>query len=188
MILNFFVPGIPQAQAGTRDVIAGGNVHRQITTGSIGLQPWRDSVTQIAGLTKNLTHWERATGPVAVHCTFMFAIPKSRRSAELIQLHAVKPDIDKLQRAIHDSLTGAGIYLDDAQVAFGSQAKYEVADDRLAGVEVLVWPAELGISPELAAAIGLTGTVDLAGALERRQWLASNTSVVLHERKRTHPR
>jgi len=48
--------------------------------------------------------------PVWVTCSFFFAPPKASR-----KLPSVKPDLDKLCRAVFDSIKGV-IYVDDGQV------------------------------------------------------------------------
>lgn len=140
MSLSFSVSGIPQAQGGVRPVPTKQGV-RLISTGSVGLQEWRNKVTQVAGFAVNLAHWEATGSPVEVELVFFLPMPKSAPKASRqigIAHHPRKPDLDKLERAILDSLTRAGVYLDDAQVAVLSAAKYQVADHRLCGVEVLV--------------------------------------------------
>lgn len=52
------------------------------------------------------------TGPIAVR--LIFAMPKPARPKW--PWPAVKPDIDKLERAVLDAMTDAGVWVDDAQV------------------------------------------------------------------------
>lgn len=56
--------------------------------------------------------WEPYDGPLLVDVTFY--LPKPKRPK--FQLPAVKPDGDKLQRALGDSLTAAGVIVDDARI------------------------------------------------------------------------
>jgi crossover junction endodeoxyribonuclease RusA len=68
-----------------------------------------------------------STGPVAVHVKFVMPRPKHHyrtgRNAHLLRDSAPeyptgKPDLDKLCRALLDSLTAAGVVKDDAQVVW----------------------------------------------------------------------
>jgi len=144
--LSFFVAGRPITQAGMREVEVNG-FKRLITTGGEGLAPWRKKVTDVATLAIAMQHWEKPLGPVVVSYRFLLAMPKSRPAWQRTQGIAqsiVKPDLDKLARAVGDSLTDAGAYRDDSQVAEIHAAKYEVVDGWLEGVEVVV--RELDIS------------------------------------------
>jgi crossover junction endodeoxyribonuclease RusA len=58
-------------------------------------------------------------GPVKISCNFIFHRPKS---AATRQFPHVKPDLDKLIRAVLDGLTGVA-YDDDSQVVLISAAK-----------------------------------------------------------------
>ena len=56
--------------------------------------------------------WEPYDGPLLVDVTFY--LPKPKRPK--FQLPAVKPDTDKLQRALGDAMTAAGVITDDARI------------------------------------------------------------------------
>lgn len=56
-------------------------------------------------------------GPVRVTLTFYFARPKSQRNGDVYVSTASRWDIDKLARAILDSLTDCACWNDDGQVA-----------------------------------------------------------------------
>lgn len=69
--------------------------------------------------------------------------------------HTVKPDIDKLDRALRDALREGQVYDDDARIAAGSSMKEYCAHGELPGafvtVELLEAPAELELDhPQLA--------------------------------------
>ncbi len=115
----FEVPGEPVPQGSGRPIRAG-NGRTYVIADSGRLRPWRDAVTW---------HARRASagrpplaGAVAVELAFTFIRPRwhygrrgLRPSAPLG--HAVRPDLDKLARAVLDALVGAGVIRDDAQVA-----------------------------------------------------------------------
>lgn len=67
--------------------------------------------------------------PVMLDVLFMFVRPKSAKDR---QWHTVKPDLDKMLRAVKDALTGVA-YEDDAQVVrvvamkgYGMEAETEI--------------------------------------------------------------
>lgn len=79
---------------------------------------------------------EPLTGPVCLTLVFCLRRPRSARKAE--HWPATRPDIDKLQRAVLDALTGVA-YRDDGQVAMIIAEKAWRADGRT-GVSVVVTP------------------------------------------------
>jgi len=139
--LSFFVSGLPITQGGMKPVPDDRGGTRLITTGGDGLKQWRKKTTDIAQLAANLAHWVQLTGPVEISYRFLLPMPGSRPAAQRklgIAYSWKKPDLDKLMRAISDSLTDAKIWVDDGQVAVSHTAKYEVWDPALTGVEVVV--------------------------------------------------
>lgn len=59
-------------------------------------------------------------GPVRINRTYVFLRNKAHKKDKW---HTVKPDVDKLDRALFDSLKNAGIMQDDARVCAGSHEK-----------------------------------------------------------------
>lgn len=124
-VAQYHVMGSPSPQSGTRIVPTGAG-RRAITTGGKGLAPWRASLAQAAS-------WaapdEPLSGPVEVRVTFRLAMPRSRPKY-LQRLgrspSSVKPDIDKLVRAVLDSLKQGGMIRDDSQVYRVEAVKHEV--------------------------------------------------------------
>lgn len=72
------------------------------------LKPWRKTVTAAAAALGVV----RVEGPVVVDVEFRTVRPKSVKR----QHPTVKPDVDKLQRALFDGITDAGVWRDDAQI------------------------------------------------------------------------
>ena len=105
----FFIAGIPVPQGSKTGYVVG---KRAVLTDANKktLKPWRAEVTRIARAS-----WLDRTqldGAIDVHAIFVFERPKSvRRSAP-----SVKPDVDKLARALLDGVTDSGIWKDDSQV------------------------------------------------------------------------
>lgn len=134
--LRIVVIGRPVTQGAIRSLGQGRpSVHANAKT----LKPWRlavkDAAMAVAG---DL----RFTGPVAVDCVYYFDRPAGHygtgRNAHLVKDSAPPypatrtcGDIDKLDRAIYDALTDAGIWHDDSQVVDGWHAKRWVGSGEL---------------------------------------------------------
>lgn len=110
--LTFFVGGTPIPQ-GSKTAIRHGTRARLIEANK-RLKPWRNTLqtaltAQAAG--------RRIEGPFTIHLSFLFTPPQRPRYRDPNGkgIHAVKPDVDKLTRAVLDSLTAADIIDDDAR-------------------------------------------------------------------------
>ena len=140
LVLRWFVSGTPQPK-GSLDykgknrrtggaVLAPGNAPK--------LNAWvREIRTQIRQLPKPIT------GPVEVDIQFFLRRPKSHYRSNG-ELHAgaprfpiVKPDNDKLERAVWDALTGM-VYVDDAQVIGGTHLKRYASTPKMVGAHITV--------------------------------------------------
>lgn len=125
---SFFVPGVPQPKGSLTPMA---NRH----TGRIAMIEGRRPKARkaFAGWMKMVKLSALAAGvkpiagPVSIDVTFIFPRPKSAKKRAY---PCVKPDIDKLLRAVLDALTGVA-YRDDGQVThIGSRKLY---DDRMDG-------------------------------------------------------
>jgi crossover junction endodeoxyribonuclease RusA len=99
---QFFVAGRPVPQ-GSLKFINGHAIHMRAQD----LALWRADIARVA----KSVMWERAVESVEVHLTFTLLKPKTVKRNEPF----VRPDIDKLIRAVLDGLTGVA-YDDDQQV------------------------------------------------------------------------
>lgn len=120
MLVSFHVDGKPVPQGSVVAHVRNGKASIHYAQGS-GLAVWRNMVSAAAR-----DAWgdgPPSGAPVSVGVTFRMQRPKShyadlkgnlRRSA-IAEKPAVMPDLDKLLRAILDSLTGV-VFIDDAQV------------------------------------------------------------------------
>lgn len=99
---KFFVKGRPVPQ-GSLKFIKGRPIHVRAND----LAVWRADIARIAELHGN----KPVQGGIAVSLNFIFMKPKT--SSRLTPW--VKPDLDKLIRAVLDGLTGVA-YVDDCQV------------------------------------------------------------------------
>ncbi len=109
-----------------------------MTSDNARLRPWRDAVCWHAR--QALAGRAPLAGPVGVALDFRFARPSGhfgkrglRPSAP--KEHVVRPDLDKLARAVIDALSEAGVWRDDNQVVH-LHARKRYAD--LAGLAVQV--------------------------------------------------
>lgn len=119
-MISFTVPGTPRPQGSTRSF-------KHSMTGAVitahqgeeTLKPWRSDVKVAA-----IGAWERSPTMRAVQLklafTFGFLRTFRRKNGQLKdwamnEQHTKRPDLDKLQRAVLDALTGV-VYLDDSQV------------------------------------------------------------------------
>ncbi len=92
-------------------------------------KPWRAAVAAEAATV--MDGQEMLSGPLFVTVSFYFPRPKSHyrtgKHASVLrddapEYHAVKPDTDKLQRAIGDALTGI-CFRDDSQISWWDAVK-----------------------------------------------------------------
>lgn len=111
--MRILVHGVPQPQGSKNPW--GGEANKNT-------RPWRGHVSQVVG--EAWGYSPILLGPVRVDVTFAFPRPKSHfrtgKNAHLLRDDAPhykqgKPDADKLQRAIGDSLTGVAMR-DDSQI------------------------------------------------------------------------
>jgi Holliday junction resolvase RusA-like endonuclease len=108
---QFVVVGNPEPQGSTKAFVVKG---RAVTTSAnTRLKPWRTEVTLAARAAMlGAAGPFPLVGAVTVHAAFAVRRPKSVRRRYPI----VKPDLDKLQRAIGDALVDAGLIKDDCQI------------------------------------------------------------------------
>jgi len=115
--MRFDVHGLPIAQ-GSKRVIG----KAVIESNQAKLKPWRQDVAGAAVAAMNGS--SPYSGPVSVKVMFFLPRPKSHygtgRNSEHLKsaapvAPAVKPDVDKLTRAVLDALTGI-VFHDDSQV------------------------------------------------------------------------
>jgi Holliday junction resolvase RusA-like endonuclease len=108
--ISLTVPGVPAPQGSL------------IRPDNPATRPWKQAIAWEARAA--LGHFDLITGPVEIIARLYFPRPKSHfgtgRNASVLKatapsFHQSKPDTDKLQRAIGDSLTGV-LLRDDSQI------------------------------------------------------------------------
>lgn len=113
---SFFVPGEPITEGSTRAFTSG---QRVVVTHDRGpeLDQWRLKVAHAAQAAAQDAGWEpRYDGPVAVTAAFFLPRPKSAKKRLVPH---VKPDLDKLIRAVGDALAPykqPGVLRDDSRI------------------------------------------------------------------------
>lgn len=107
--LRVNVEGIP-APKGSKRVFRNGGMVEQ----SPRLKEWDKAVDSALSSQHSELYATVEGQPVAIELRFIFPRPKSRK----VELwHTVRPDADKLARAVLDSLTRQAVIGDDSQVA-----------------------------------------------------------------------
>ncbi|AYN57618.1 RusA-like resolvase [Arthrobacter phage Lunar] len=115
-----------------------------------GLKPWREVVAGVAR--KVMVGQVKLDGPCSVDLAFYLPRPAghykkdgSLRATAPAVWCEVKPDLDKLERAILDALTAAGVWADDARAVILRSSKRYADEPHQAGVNVLVTPLRVGV-------------------------------------------
>lgn len=157
---SFFVPGEPITEGSTRAFASG---QRVVVTHDRGreLDAWRIKVAKAAQEAAREAGWEpRHDGPVVVTVSFLLPRPKSVPRTR--RLPHVKPDLDKLIRAVGDALAPYkqdGVLKDDSRIVTWRASK-DYADCYKPGVLVYV----SRVDEE-----GLSATYDCAEWLEAEE-------------------
>lgn len=126
--LTIDVSGEPASQ-GSHSVING----RIVQVNSSKHKKWRNAVV-FAALDLIGDDWTPIDEPVELTVIFYLPRPKSVLNRSF---PAVMPDLDKLVRAVGDSLTNSGIIIDDSRI-ITITAKKLYADDRGPGAVIRV--------------------------------------------------
>lgn len=113
MTLRFRVPGIPKPQGSKRGFVRNGKVTMVEMAGK-PLKDWRQAITLTARMEAARQQWQLTQAPVHLSAEFFMLRPAHPKH---IDFPAVRPDLDKLTRALLDALTDAKtIWVDDCQV------------------------------------------------------------------------
>ncbi len=130
-MISLFVAGEPVAQGSMRGFTRPGGKVGMTSSNERTLKPWRAVLS--AALQDAVD--EVLTGPVAVTLTFLLRRPKSVSVRKRPYPH-VRPDIDKLARAVLDAMTGTMI-ADDSQVISLILSKHYAEEREQTGVGIL---------------------------------------------------
>lgn len=130
--LTFIVLGDPATQGSKRHV-----GHGILIEANKDLPAWRDSVVTHAKQAARDEGWECADDAVYVALAFTLIRPKSVSPAKR-PYPSVKPDLDKVTRAVFDALTIARVIHDDALIVGSAQHKRYCEGNESPGVRVRV--------------------------------------------------
>ena len=133
MSLTFTVRGIPVPQGSVKAFMAGGKA--RVATKSAPLIAWRTAIATAAA--SAMGDEPVMTGPVVVRATFR--LPRPASAPKRVQVPAVRPDIDKLTRALLDGMTGVVVKDDALVVVLGVDKVY--SDTPGVAVTVTRWGA-----------------------------------------------
>lgn len=132
-MLDFFAEGAPVPQGSKNAYVRGGRA--VMVDANASLKPWRAAVRAAAEEAIAGEGWETLDEPCRVGMEFIMPQPKRPRWG----VPAVKPDLDKLTRAVFDALTDAGVWRDDSRVVCMEVTKrYEDDEGAVPGVWVEV--------------------------------------------------
>ena len=127
MRIYLHINGIAQPQ-GSKTVYNG----RAVDANAAKLKPWRKSITKQVG--EQLGDWQLTEAPMSVRLLFVLPRPKTVTRKH----HTVKPDLDKLVRAVLDGITDTkAVWKDDSQVVL-LKAMKEYTVDEPAHVRVIL--------------------------------------------------
>ncbi len=125
-LVEFEVLGTPMPQGSKKAFSAHGRAMMK-EAGGLNHAAWRNAVASAA---KDVAaEVGKLAGPLSLHVTYRFPMPKSRPKALRDAGTAFKttaPDKDKLDRCIGDGLMAGGLIADDALICVGGSSKLEV--------------------------------------------------------------
>ena len=133
--IELWVPGVPVPQGN----LSASRTGRLYHTNNDSLEPWRHSIGWRARQAMREAKSDVLQDvPIALSMWFVLYRPKSTAKTRATPWAIKKPDLDKLARAVGDSLTGP-VYLDDSQIVeIHCYKRISDGDDDPCGVEVIV--------------------------------------------------
>lgn len=112
-LLKTDVYGVPRPQGSKNGFVRGGRV--VMVEAASGLKEWRSAVANNVGLEARRNGWVRLDKDTPAHVTLEFTFTRPKSVKRLF--HTVKPDVDKLTRAVLDGISQCQVvWADDAQV------------------------------------------------------------------------
>lgn len=108
--ITVLAKGLPAPQGSKRHVGRG-----RLIEASKKVAPWRAAVARAARDAAREQGWDTPPRDVPLELVVDFYLPRPQAARYRVYPH-VRPDLDKLVRAVCDSLQTAQVYADDAQV------------------------------------------------------------------------
>jgi crossover junction endodeoxyribonuclease RusA len=146
MTLAFTVYGLARTKGNHRAIHLKGMKFPIVTESNRNVASWQQLVAAVASQALDTAPADdRAliTGGVRLTVAFYLPRPKKFGKRGVFVHHTIKPDLDRLERAILDALTGIA-YRDDKQVTEIVTGKYYAGVDQPAHVEIRAEPAPPG--------------------------------------------
>ena len=138
MIVSFFVPGVPKPQGSKRAFVVKGTNRAVVVEANKNVRDWRTDVRNAATEAMASKDKERISeGSVMVQLHFVMKRPLSTPKSKPTPPAVKKPDLDKLERAILDALTGI-VYNDDSQITIMRSKKRIAEIDEVPGCFITV--------------------------------------------------
>lgn len=132
---TFRVYGIPASKGSYRPITGRSHVDGRPVTRLIPMdakeKPWRQRIVNTIKQCTNIPHITNDYS-VEIHETFYLPRPQTIPPHKRYE-PTVKPDLDKLQRALHDALTDSGIITDDSLITSITAEKTYTDPDTLEG-------------------------------------------------------
>lgn len=130
------VVGIPVPQGSKKAFVRNGHAVI-VDEKSRALSTWREAIGQAARDDLARVPRPPIDGPIEVKIYFRFAASKSDPHRFW---HSVKPDLDKLVRAVFDALTEGGAIRDDARICALTTKKRFASESETVGCTIEIYP------------------------------------------------
>jgi len=163
-VIDVFVPGIPVTKGSV-------NVGRQgqVRQAARGYAAWSDAVRRACDLVENRKMAVQRDEGAMIRCRFWVPVDSNADVYGGIWAPGAR-DGDKLDRAVWDAVTRAGLWQDDAQVVEWAGSRRWADTERVPGVHIGVW----ALSPDDMAWDGAP-VVDSRKAYRRAMYGAEAT-------------
>lgn len=139
--ITFFVPGKPETQGSSRAFRHRSTGRIIVTSDNKRLKPWRKAIAEEARNRMVTLGIDAHDGPVIVEADFILPRLKTHpKTAKGRTPEATcKPDLDKLQRALGDSLQTAGVIKEDSRIVEWRRTRKRYAEiGEAAGARITV--------------------------------------------------
>ena len=125
---------MPVSQGNHRVRMGRGGGRAKIYESTKGHAAWRSTVQQWANLARSRFKIEASNRPIKAD--YHFFLPCTKGTHVPGAYAKTKPDLSKLVRAVEDSISDAGIWVDDGRVVVSSETKRYCRKGQEPGVEV----------------------------------------------------
>jgi crossover junction endodeoxyribonuclease RusA len=133
--LTLTIIGLPAQQGSKTRMPNGAMVDGNSAKARANLKAWREAVAQAVRSHLDAFPASPLAEPVRVDATYRFPVVASDPYRTFV---AGTPDLDKLDRALGDALTQAGLLADDKWIVAGDRVKVYAGRGQTVGAEVTV--------------------------------------------------